>query len=233
MQRIQARPIQLTDMDTQWIAFEGGDGVGKTTQTALFANRMIDNGLSVFQTRAPGGTEVGKMIRQLLVQKQVEMNPLCEEMLHAADMAQLCEKIDDVLYEGTWVVSDRSVYSSYAYSTRGKQNHKSWEALFDMACPSPPDLVIVLDMDRVEAKTRSQQSRGEDVIVAYDNAGDDFNGRIQAYFKGLAVQDPQRVVIVNVDGLSVEEAHEKIWGVFLERTFRRLADDGLTFSRGI
>lgn len=167
---------------TVWIAFEGGDGSGKTTIVNRVAQRLREVGLPVHQSRAPGGTYLGQQLRQLLVDHQPEMGALTEELIHAADMAQLCHELSE-LPDETIIVTDRSVYSSYAYSTSGKQNPTHWDEMFRLTEEvKTPDAIIFLDVDPVLGKQRSSAARGQDVIAAYDNASLEFFRRIRTAF---------------------------------------------------
>lgn len=99
-----------------FVAFEGGDGAGKSTQAALLVSSLRDRGLDVVQTREPGGTEVGAAIRQLLLEPDSAIDAKAEALLFAADRAQhVAQVIRPALERGAVVVSDRFLASSIAY----------------------------------------------------------------------------------------------------------------------
>jgi dTMP kinase len=195
----------------KWIGLEAGEGSGKTTQTPLLVERLGAAGLDVYQTKAPGGTPIGVRLRQLLVDGAAGVGgfgsqaALLEEAIHVADLVLFRQAIEENLAAGRWVVSDRSHYSSYAYSSWGKENPKDWEALFAAAMAGlEPDLVLWLDIDLMEGRRRANVARGRDAISAYDNADMAFYTRIRnAYEHFDSTLDFFRRVDVN--GLSVEE----------------------------
>lgn len=201
-----------------WIALEGTDGCGKTTQVARVRAALEELGHDAIATRAPGGTEVGQVIRSMFVNSslQRQMTPLTEELLHAADLAQLAALITGTLDIGVNVVSDRSQYSSYVYSTHGKQNPVEWERLFDQAIPFRPDLTIVLDMSLDETAKRSLRDPGADAIEAYDSAGIEFRERIRDGYAYISRFYPN-VRTINANGLSIEEVTDEIMKLVIAR----------------
>ena len=103
-----------------FIAFEGGDGAGKSTQVRRLATALEEAGRTVVLTRQPGGTALGATLRDLVLHGE-EMSPRAEALLFAADKAQhVQEVILPSLAEGSVVITDRYVDSSIAYQGAGR-----------------------------------------------------------------------------------------------------------------
>ena len=99
-----------------FVSLEGPDGVGKTTQAALLAERLRAAGLEVVQCREPGGTGLGERVRAVLLDPQVTMGDRAEALLFAAARAEITQEvIAPALERGAWVVCDRFIDSSLVY----------------------------------------------------------------------------------------------------------------------
>lgn len=190
-------------MAARWVAFEGGEGSGKSTQAARLAQR-----LGAVLTREPGGTIVGERIRSLLLDPSVVgMDARTEALLMAADRAQhIAERVRPTLAEGTSVVSDRSAYSSLAYQGYGRglgadavRQLCAW-ATDDLW----PDLAILLD---VPAATSAD--RMKDPPDRMESAGPDFHARVQSGFHDLAAREPERWLVVDGTG-SVDDVAARV-----------------------
>jgi dTMP kinase len=141
------------------IVFEGLDGSGTTSQSALLSERLDNRGFSVIQVEEPGGTELGRKVRNLLLEDQgLDINPLSELFLFEVSRAQLVrKKILPALEEGKMVISDRFAISSVAYQGHGrgvpidqvkKINEMSVEDL-------EPDVTFFLDINLEERLKRT------------------------------------------------------------------------------
>jgi dTMP kinase len=149
------------------IAFEGGDGAGKSTQAARLAAWLTERGHEVVATRQPGGTPVGAAVRGILLEPATgELSPRTEALLYAADKA---EHVDTVvlpaLERGAVVVTDRYVDSTLAYQGAGRAltpDELQW--LVDWATRRVrPALTVLLDVD---ADTGSERLTGLDRLEA-------------------------------------------------------------------
>lgn len=187
----------------RWIAFEGGEAAGKSTQAQLLASH-----LSAVLSREPGGTVLGERVRALLLDPSViGLDERAETLLLAADRAQhVAERVRPALRSGRDVVSDRSAWSSLAYQGYGRGlgvddvgRLCSWatRGLW-------PDLAILLDVDVDVA--RSRRSRPLDRM---EGAGAEFHARVLLGFRELATSDPARWVVVDGGG-SVREVAERV-----------------------
>lgn len=189
----------------RWIAFEGGEGSGKSTQAALLASS-----LSAVLTREPGGTVVGQRIRSVLLDPDVaSLDDRAEALLMAADRAQhVAEKVRPALEADRSVVSDRSAWSSLAYQGygRGLDPWQIWR-LCDWATGGRwPDVVILLDVPAGERADRMAEPPDR-----FESAGTSFHERVAAGFAELAAKDPGHWLVVDGRG-SVDDVAERVAG---------------------
>ena len=184
------------------IVFEGGEASGKSTQAARLAAA-----LGAVLTREPGGTEIGKRIRELVLDPgATAMAAATEALLMAADRAQhVAEVIEPALAAGTDVVTDRYVPSSLAYQGygRGLDVEQLWRLSTDYAGAPQSDLVVLLDVPQSVAAQRLQ---GRDRMEA---AGDDFHARVAEGYRRMAAAHPDRWLVIDGDG-SVEEVATRV-----------------------
>jgi dTMP kinase len=190
----------------RFIAFEGGEASGKSTQAARLASV-----LGAVLTREPGGTELGQHIRQLVLGAGVVdgVGVRAEALLLAADRAQhVASVVRPALLAGRDVVTDRYAGSSLAYQGYGRGlDVADIRRLSDWASDGLwPDLVILLDVPRQVAKERLASSGvGLDRLEA---AGDEFHRRVAAGFRELAADCPETWRVVDggreVDQVSAE-----------------------------
>lgn len=185
-------------MTGRFIAFEGGEACGKSTQSG----RLADS-LDAVITREPGGTAIGARLRSLLLDPDtVGLDPRAEALLMAADRAQhLAEVVRPALESGRHVVSDRSAYSSLAYQGAGRglaidevRRISDWASVGVW-----PDLVVLLEVAPVVAAERL--GPGLDRIEQLDDA---FHQRVAEGFRALAAAEPDRWVVL--DGSQPVEA---------------------------
>jgi dTMP kinase len=177
------------------IAFEGGDGAGKSTQAARLAAWLTERGHEVVATRQPGGTPVGAAVRAILLEPATgELSPRTEALLYAADKA---EHVDTVvlpaLQRGAVVVTDRYVDSTLAYQGAGRAltpDELQW--LVDWATRGVrPALTVLLDVD---ADTGSERLTGLDRLEAEPA---EFHRRIRGRFRELAEAEPTRYLVLD------------------------------------
>lgn len=186
-----------------FVSLEGPDGVGKTTQAALLAERLRLGGREVVQCREPGGTELGERVRSLLLDGDVDLGDRAEALLFAAARAQIVEEvIRPALERGAWVVCDRFIDSSIVYQgmARGLGVEPILSAsLFATADLLPARTLVLHGVDRRDAEP--------DRIEA---AGADFHARVAAGFIDLAARYPERVRLVEAVG-EREDVAARIW----------------------
>ncbi|MFP4588931.1 MAG: dTMP kinase [Candidatus Bipolaricaulota bacterium] len=144
-----------------FIALEGIDGSGKTTQANLLGERLAADGYQVIRVQEPGGTPLGRRIRKLLLNSpQLEIEPLSELLLYEASRAQLVrQRLIPALQQGKIVISDRFALSSIAYQGHGRGiPEKIIESLNELAVSDlSPDLTILLDISLSERERRKEE----------------------------------------------------------------------------
>ncbi len=187
--------------DGLFIAFEGGDGAGKSTQVALLREAFETAGRMVTVTRQPGGTDLGREIRDLVLHG-AHVAPRAEALLFAADKAHHVDQlIRPALDRGEVVLTDRYTDSAVAYQGAGRDlgaqeihDLNMW-AVDDLV----PDLTVVVDVSAQEGRRR----RGEvhDRLEAEEDA---FHEAIRAHYLAMAQGNPQRYIVV--DGMHAPDA---------------------------
>jgi dTMP kinase len=182
------------------IAFEGGEGAGKSSQIALLAQALRDSGTSVVVTHEPGATPVGKQIRKLLLDTEGPISPRSEALLFAADRAHhVSTIIRPALDRGDVVITDRFVDSSLAYqgggrvlSTEEVKRLSRW-ATEDLV----PDLTVLLDLSPEVGLARVH---GREAGIGPDRLEREtieFHERVRTAFRSLAEADPNRYLVLD------------------------------------
>lgn len=196
----------------KFIAFEGGEGAGKSTQARLLADVLRAGGHEVVVTREPGGTVGAEQIRALLLDTEGDgWNARAEALLFAAARSDHVERvIVPALEQGKWVICDRFIDSSRAYQGGGGGLTDA-DILALHAVGSRdllPDLTLLVEIDPAEAARRLavRDGDGSDRIGGRDAA---YHARVAAAFTTFAEQAPERFARIDGNG-SVEETHRRI-----------------------
>jgi dTMP kinase len=214
----------------RFITFEGGEGVGKSTQVKRLVASLSRHSIPAVRTREPGGTPRAEAIRAFLLQGRSEhWGPGAEAVLFAsARLDHVNQLIGPNLDSGRWVISDRFCDSTRAYQgLTGGVDDKVIGALEVLALNGrTPDLTIVLDMDPEVAFGRVNE-RG--VEAALEATGDRFekedlewHRRLREAFLAIARANPDRCVVIPA-GQGEDALEQEIWDV-LARRFPELAD---------
>ncbi len=180
-------------MTGHYLALEGIEGAGKSSVAEGVAASLRAEGADVVAVREPGGTETGEGIRRLLLHGD-EMEAWTEALLFAAQRAQLAaEVIRPALEAGTWVVGDRSVYSSMAYQGGGRNlGVERVRAVNEAGLGGTwPELVVLLN---IPLGTGLGRQRVADRIGSQD---DHFHRRVAATYRRLAAAEPGRFQVVD------------------------------------
>lgn len=179
-----------------FIAFEGGEGTGKTTQSRLIAIWLREQGYDVVTTHEPGATKIGMRLRALLLDTaHTGMSPRAEALMYAADRAEhVAAVIEPALARGAVVITDRYIDSSLAYQGAGRGLPNADIArLNDWGTGGRmPDLTIVLDMPPEAGIGRRKQSADR-----LESEPEEFHDRVRAGFLALARADPSRYLVVD------------------------------------
>lgn len=182
----------------RFVALEGGDFTGKSTQA-----RLLAEALGALLTREPGGTPLGERIRDLLLDPlHEEMTDRAEALLYAAARAQhVAEVIEPALAAGRHVVTDRFLHSSLAYQGVGRGlDLDAVRSLSAFAVDGTwPDLVVL-----IEVPPEVRRARAAATPDRLEQAGDEFHARVAEAFAAFAADDPARWVVVDGSG-PVEE----------------------------
>ncbi len=177
-----------------FIVFEGGDGVGKSTQAQLLADWVSAQGREVVLTFEPGDTEIGATLRDLVLNPAWgDVSPRAEALMYAADKAQhVYQLVLPALSRGAVVISDRYVDSMLAYQGAGRvlapervEQIARW-ATEDLL----PDLTVLLDLDPVRGVG------GIDEKDRVEGAGADFHVRARQFFLDLAAADAAHYLVL-------------------------------------
>jgi dTMP kinase len=209
----------------RFISFEGGEGVGKSTQIARLAARLREGGQKVVVTREPGGTPLGESIRHLVkhAPEGRGMTPYTELLLFLASRAELVRKvIMPSLDQGAWVLSDRFLDSTTVYQGAGRELPTEIVERVNAFAVGPhlPTLTLVLDLDPEAAWQRQLLRAGQPGAAGYDRIEAeplDFFERVRQGYYDVAKAHPHRVKIISAAG-SVEQTAETIWGL-VAKTF--------------
>ncbi len=192
-------------MKGHFITFEGGDGAGKSSLVISIHAALIERGHDVIQTHAPGGTEPGKVIRELILHPQVPVVGKAELFLYLADRAQHVEKVViPALDAGKVVLCDRYNDSTIAYQGvgRGFGLDRVDELCHFATQDLEPNLTIYLDIDPEIGLQRIKDATGrKDQIEKEDIA---FHRKIREAFHHIGEQNPARFQIL--DGSQSREA---------------------------
>ena len=208
----------LSNHRPAYIAFEGAEGCGKSTQAALLATDI-----GAVLTRETGGTKIGARIREILHDTNVHnLDSRAEALLTAADRAQhMAEVVKPALDAGRAVVSDRSVYSSLAYQGYGRQlNVDEIRHLNQWGTDGvwPTTVVFLETPDEVVSERMSSRA-----LDRFEAAGDAFHQRVLDGFRAMATADPDHWITVHAVG-SIDQVAGEIR--------QALSDQGI-LDRGI
>lgn len=195
-------------MSGRFIVFEGGEGVGKSTQSRLLAETLRARGLEVVTTREPGGTSGAEAIRAMLLDKDgpakdgLGWGARAEALLFAAARADHVERlIRPALARGAWVVCDRYLDSSRAYQGGGSGlDDEDILTLHRIGSAGLlPDCTVLLTLDPAEAAKRVEK-RDAGALDRIGGRAADYHARVAAAFLRYAEAEPERFALVAADG---------------------------------
>lgn len=210
----------------KFLSFEGIDGCGKSTQSALLADRLERAGLAVVRTREPGGTKAGQALRALLLAPEYRgLAPEAELLLFLADRVQhLAEVIRPALARGAVVVCDRFHDATVAFQQHARGlDFSTVQPWIDAHIRPLPDLTLWLDVELSVAMERLHRREGvasgsvvSDALTRLEQEPADFHRRVRAGYRAIAGREPARVL--RVDGAPpVAAVHEAIWAAVAQR----------------
>ena len=200
-------------MRGRFITFEGIDGSGKTTQLRLLSGDLRVRGLDVLTTFQPGGTPLGRRLREAFLETEENVHPMAELLLFAADRAQHVNfLIKPALAAGRVVISDRYADATAAYQGAGRGfDEKIINQVIKLATDGlKPDLTLFFDIPIEKAILRTNsRADNETVKNRMDQETTDFYERVRKAYLKIAETEPKRFKIIDADG-SMEAVHARV-----------------------
>ncbi|HEU5034372.1 MAG TPA: dTMP kinase [Mycobacteriales bacterium] len=193
-----------------FVAFEGGEGTGKSTQARLLADRLTARGYDVVLTFEPGATGVGARLREVLLDPtNTAIAGSTEALLYAADRAQhVAEVIRPALQRGAVVITDRYVDSTFAYQGGGRSidDHDLRRLARWATRGLTPDLTVLLDLDPAVGLRRATGPGDRLEAEALE-----FHQRVRSAFRELARRGRNRYLVVDVEHGDIEQVHSQVF----------------------
>lgn len=193
------------------ITFEGIDGSGKSTQISLLKEKLVKQGQSVEVFREPGGTNLSEMIRGILLNPDIEIDPVTEVLLFSSARSQLvAEKVKPMLKKGVIVILDRFYDSTTAYQGYGRES-LSLEQIRQINLAAThnltPDITFYLRLSLDEAAKRTHHLEKDRM----ERSGKSFFQKVFDGFEDLARMEPR---FKTIDAsLDAEAIHSSIWKI--------------------
>jgi dTMP kinase len=210
-----------------FITFEGIEGCGKTTQIQRLAQKLKKQGLPIILTLEPGGTEIGKKIRRILLDsRNTHLSSLTELLLYEADRAQhIAEIIKPAIGSGKWVLCDRFYDATVVYQGIARGQDRDLIELLNKKVTSDiqPDLTFLLDcpveigLDRALKRNKSLELNGQG---RFEQETITFHHRVREGYLTLAYEFPERFSIIDAT-LTPEKVEDHIKervNLFLKRS---------------
>jgi dTMP kinase len=199
-----------------FITFEGPEGCGKSTHAKKIKSYLEGKGRKVILTREPGGTQLGKQVRALLLEPDNVLADTTEVYLFAADRSEHVDKIiKPGLRDGKIVISDRFVDSTLAYQIGGRGLPEDLVRYLCLVSSQGirPDLTILLDVSPEIGLKRAAGRGGPDRFEQEKIA---FHQRVRAKYLEIAAADQIRVRVINTDACQIDEIQSEIRGILDE-----------------
>ena len=190
-----------------FITFEGTDGCGKTTQIEMLKDYFEKQGRTVLLTREPGAKGLGTKLREILLNYDGEVSPICESFLFLADRAQHVDTIiKPAVARGEIVLCDRHTDSTVAYQGYGRElDIEQIKMLNNIATSGlKPDLTFIFDIDIDTAQKRVGKNKDR-----MESAGIEFFKRVRNGYLEIAKQEPERVKVLD-GSKSIETIHNEL-----------------------
>jgi len=197
----------------KFITFEGIDGSGKSTQLRVLSGDLRERGVDFIMTQEPGGTPLGRRLRETFLETEETVAPMAELLLFAADRAQHVEfLIKPALTEGRMVISDRYADATFAYQGAGRGfSEETVNEIIRLATGGlKPDLTVFFDItiENAIARMAERHETGKgrnrmDVETA------EFYSKVRSAYLRIADAEPHRFKVLDANG-SIEETHARV-----------------------
>lgn len=193
-----------------FITFEGPEGCGKSTHSKRLKNYLEGKNQQVILTHEPGGTQLGKHIRELLLDPESVLSENTEVYLFAADRSEHVNKIIlPALSTGKIVISDRFTDSTLAYQIGGRGLPEDLVRYICMVSSKGliPDLTVLLDVSPEIGIKRATLNGSLD---RFEREKIKFHKRVREKYLGIAKDDPERIKVINTDDREIDEVQDEI-----------------------
>ncbi len=206
-------------MRGKFITFEGIDGSGKSTQLRMLANELRVRGFNVLPTSEPGGTPLGRRLREAFLETEENVAPLAELLLFAADRAQHVNfLVKPALAEGKIVISDRYTDATFAYQGAGRGFSESIvNQVIELATDGlKPELTLFFDLpiEKAVLRTNNRTNAGEQKN-RMDKETAEFYVRVREAYLKIAEREPKRFCTINAGG-STDEVQMRVVKIVTE-----------------
>lgn len=194
----------MSSLQGRFITFEGGEGVGKSTQVRRAAAWLEGEGVDVVLTREPGGTPRAEQLRRILLERTDEPMPQsCELLLmFAARASHLANLIEPAVARGAWVLCDRFTDATYAYQGGGRGVPTAdIDALVRIVHPQrQPDLTVLLDAPIAIGMARAHVRNGTAGPDRFESERAEFFERVRQSYLQRAAQESARFRVIDASG---------------------------------
>jgi len=209
-----------------FITFEGGEGVGKSTQVRRLAARLATEGIVAIATREPGGTPSAELLRQVLLDQGTKrLGPMAEAILFsAARIDHIGNLIEPALKAGTWVVCDRFADSTRAYQgAAGGLDIRFLQSLEHVTLAGlAPDLTFILDLPVETGLARAARRRDPSAPAdRFESETIGFHAALRQAFLAIAAAEPERCIVVDASAPE-DVVTEVVWQAIGHRLIDRL-----------
>jgi dTMP kinase len=200
-------------LNGKFITFEGIDGSGKSTQLKMLDPVLRSKGVDLIITREPGGTALGRALREAFLETTEQVAPMAELLSFAADRAQHVEfLIKPAVATGRVVISDRYADATFAYqgAGRGFPEDKVLQVIELATGGLKPDLTLFFDIEVTEAINRmAARDEADTKRNRMDDETAEFYTRVRNSYLDIAKREPERFKVLNASG-SIEEIHAEV-----------------------
>ena len=199
-------------MQGKFITFEGIDGSGKSTQLRMLAGDLRQRGVDVLTSCEPGGTPLGRRLREAFLEAEETVAPMAELLLFAADRAQHVDLlIKPSLADGRVVISDRYADATFAYQGAGRGfDVDTVNQVIHLATGGlKPDLTLFFDIP-IETALQRRNTRGEEEKSnRMDFEAAEFYERVRQAYLGIAARETERFKVIDANG-AIDEIHSEV-----------------------